>query len=132
MSEGLKLLIDPASTSPSGLFYSWANRAPVEAAEKFQVEGNYHSLGISWLVYCLWWRIPIFNSSGKCLREHSHLWWYSSSTSWYNSWGKTKDIYFKVLRWPVPIYTRVGYVFDLRFSEWKIQPISTIFCILNK
>ena len=22
---------------------------------------------------------------------------------------------------------RVGYVFDLRFLEWKIQPISTIF-----
>ena len=35
------------------------------------------------------------------------------------------------LRWPVPIYMRVGYVFDSRFSEWKIQPISTIFCILN-
>ena len=30
------------------------------------------------------------------------------------------------------IYMRVGYVFDLRFSEWKIQPISTIFCILKK
>ena len=40
----------------------------------------------------------IFNSSGKCLREHSPLWWYSSSTSWYNTWGKTKDIYFKVLK----------------------------------
>ena len=39
-----------------------------------------------------------FNSSGKCLREHSPLWWYSSSTSWYNTWGKTKDIYFKVLK----------------------------------
>ena len=36
------------------------------------------------------------------------------------------------LRWPVPIYMRVGYVFDSRFLEWKIQPISTIFCILNK
>ena len=36
------------------------------------------------------------------------------------------------LRWPVPIYMRVGYVFDLRFSEWKMQPISTIFCILNE
>ena len=27
---------------------------------------------------------------------------------------------------------RVGYVFDLRFLEWKIQPISMIFGILNK
>ena len=36
------------------------------------------------------------------------------------------------LRWPVPIYMRVGYVFDSRFSEWKIQPISMIFGILNK
>ena len=33
----------------------------------------------------------IFNSSGKCLREHSPLWWYSSSPSWYNTWGKTKN-----------------------------------------
>ena len=30
------------------------------------------------------------------------------------------------------IYMRVGYVFDSRFSESEIQPISTIFCILNK
>ena len=36
------------------------------------------------------------------------------------------------LRWPEPIYMRVGYVFDLRFSEWKIQPISMMFGILNK
>ena len=36
------------------------------------------------------------------------------------------------LRWPEPIYMRVGYVFDLRFSEWKIQPISVMFGILNK
>ena len=36
------------------------------------------------------------------------------------------------LRWPEPIYMRVGYVFDLRFSEWKIQPISMIFGIFNK
>ena len=33
------------------------------------------------------------------------------------------------LRWPEPIYMRVGYVFDLRFSEGKIQPISMIFGI---
>ena len=26
---------------------------------------------------------------------------------------------------------RVGYTFDLRFSEWKIQPISMIFGILR-
>ena len=39
---------------------------------------------------------------------------------------------FANLRWPVPIYMRVGYVFDSRFWEWKIQPISTNFCILNK
>ena len=36
------------------------------------------------------------------------------------------------VRWPEPIYMRVGYVFDLRCSEWKIQPISMIFGILNK
>ena len=36
------------------------------------------------------------------------------------------------LRWPDPIYMRVGYVFNLRFSEWKIQPIAMIFGILNK
>ena len=35
------------------------------------------------------------------------------------------------LTWPEPIYIRVGYVFDLRFSEWKIQPISMIFGILS-
>ena len=35
------------------------------------------------------------------------------------------------LRWPEPIYMLVGYVFDLRFSEWKIQPISMIFGILS-
>ena len=37
-----------------------------------------------------------------------------------------------LLRWPVPIYVRVGYVFNSRFLEWKIQPISMIFGILNK
>ena len=38
MSEGLKWIVDwSISTSPSGLFYSWANRAWVKAAEKFQV-----------------------------------------------------------------------------------------------
>ena len=36
------------------------------------------------------------------------------------------------LRRPEPIYMRVDYVFDLRFLEWKIQPISMIFGILNK
>ena len=30
------------------------------------------------------------------------------------------------------IYIRVDYVFDLRFLECKIQPISMIFGILNK
>ena len=30
------------------------------------------------------------------------------------------------------IYMRVDYVFDLRFLECKIQPISMIFGILNK
>ena len=35
------------------------------------------------------------------------------------------------LRWPEPIYMHVGYVFDLHFSEWKIQPISMIFGILK-
>ena len=34
------------------------------------------------------------------------------------------------LRWPEPM--PVGYVFDLRFLEWKIHPISMIFGILNK
>ena len=37
-----------------------------------------------------------------------------------------------LLRWPEPTYMRVGYVFDLRFLEWKIQPISMIFGIPNK
>ena len=31
-----------------------------------------------------------------------------------------------------PIYMRIGYILDLSFLEWKIQPISTIFGILNK
>lgn len=33
-------------------------------------------------------------------------------------------------RWPEPM--PVGYVFDLRFLEWKIHPISMMFGILNK
>ena len=37
------------------------------------------------------------------------------------------------LRWSEPIYyMRVGYVFNLRFSEWKIHPIFMIFGILYK
>ena len=36
------------------------------------------------------------------------------------------------LKVSVPIYMCVGYVFDSRFSEWKIQPISMLFGILNK
>ena len=36
------------------------------------------------------------------------------------------------LRWPEPVYMRVGYVFDPRFLEWTSQPISIIFRILNK
>ena len=43
-----------------------------------------------------------------------------------------RRIFSMLSRWPVPIYMRVGYVIDSLFSEWKIQPISTIFCILNK
>ena len=35
------------------------------------------------------------------------------------------------LRWPEPIYMRFGYVFDLRFLELKIQPISMISGIPN-
>ena len=31
-----------------------------------------------------------------------------------------------------PIYMRIGYILDLSFLEWKIQPTSTIFGILNK
>ena len=38
----------------------------------------------------------------------------------------------EIIKVPVPIYMRVGYIFDSRFSECKIQPISTIFCILKK
>ena len=34
--------------------------------------------------------------------------------------------------WPEPIYIRVGYVFDLRFLEWTIQPISMISGIPSK
>ena len=40
--------------------------------------------------------------------------------------------HFALSAWSVPIYVRVGYVFDSRFLEWKIQPISMIFGILNK
>ena len=36
-----------------------------------------------------------------------------------------------LLRWPEPIYMRVGYVFESRFSEGVIQPISMIFGVLN-
>ena len=35
-------------------------------------------------------------------------------------------------RWPEPIYMRVGYVFESRFSTGTISPISMIFSILNK
>ena len=34
--------------------------------------------------------------------------------------------------WPETIYMCVGYVFDSRFLEWTVQPISMIFGILNK
>ena len=37
-----------------------------------------------------------------------------------------------LLRWPEPIYMRVGCVFESRFSEEMIQPISTIFGIRKK
>ena len=36
------------------------------------------------------------------------------------------------LKWPEPIYMRVGYVFESRFSAEMILPISMIFGILNK
>ena len=36
------------------------------------------------------------------------------------------------VRWPEPIYMRVGYVFESRFSAEMILPISMIFGILNK
>ena len=36
------------------------------------------------------------------------------------------------LRWFEPINMDTGYVFDLRFLEWKIQPISMISGIPNK
>ena len=39
---------------------------------------------------------------------------------------------FKVARTYFAIYMRVAYVFDSRFSEWAIQPISMIFDILKK
>ena len=35
------------------------------------------------------------------------------------------------LRWPEPVYMCVGYVFDSRFSDRTIQPISMIFSVLN-
>ena len=52
------------------------------------------------------------------------------NTAWMIRWKVCRKEWH--LRWPEPIYMRVGYVFDLRFSEWKIQPISKIFGILNK
>ena len=39
---------------------------------------------------------------------------------------------FTLLRWPEPIYMRVGYVFESRFSAGMIKPISMIFGILYK
>ena len=36
------------------------------------------------------------------------------------------------IRWFEPINMDTGYVFDLRFLEWKIQPISMISGIPNK
>ena len=44
----------------------------------------------------------------------------------------TQMITYFPLRWPVSIYMLLVFFFYSRFSEWKIQPISTIFCILNK
>ena len=38
---------------------------------------------------------------------------------------------FTLLRWPEPIYMRVRYVFESRFSAGMIKPISMIFGILN-
>ena len=38
----------------------------------------------------------------------------------------------RLLKAAPTIYMRVDYVFDLRFLESKIQPISMIFGILNK
>ena len=35
-------------------------------------------------------------------------------------------------RWPEPIFMRVGYGFESRFSVGKIEQISMIFGILNK
>ena len=37
-----------------------------------------------------------------------------------------------MLRWPAPIYMRLGYVFHSRFSAESIQPISMIFDILHE
>ena len=37
-----------------------------------------------------------------------------------------------LLRYPEPIYLRVGYVFESSFSAEMIQPISMSFGILNK
>ena len=38
----------------------------------------------------------------------------------------------KLLRWHKPIYLRVGYVFESRFSAGMIEPISMSFGILIK
>ena len=37
-----------------------------------------------------------------------------------------------IMQWPNPIYMRVGYVFESRFSARTIWPISMIFGIGNK
>ena len=41
-------------------------------------------------------------------------------------------LHLQQLRWPEPIYMRVGYVLEWRFSAGMIYPISMIFGILNK
>ena len=37
-----------------------------------------------------------------------------------------------ILRWPEPIYLRVGYVFESGFSAGMTEPISMIFGMLSK
>ena len=41
-------------------------------------------------------------------------------------------LHLQQLRWPEPIYMRVGYVLEWRFSAGMIYLISMIFGILNK
>ena len=60
----------------------------------------------------------------ECVRS------FTKKYEWYKLFGNTQKVAnLSALRWVVPIYICVGYVFDSRFSEWKIQPISEAYLL---